>query len=127
MVVIPKFILKRLYVQGSLRKVPEGVAFDIKNSVGPGILTRINRIRLNDIEYKAQQILFKLEDRLLQAVEISEDNPVIVFLNQKITCILQEASLACGNHTITVDLHSREAGQVVLTVQDSPGAAGSLA
>ena len=118
MTVIPNFILKKLYVAGSLRLVPEGVAFDITNPLGPGILTRINAIKLNDVEYLAHQIVLKLEDKFIHAAEISENNPVTLFLNQSATCILRGAELAVGKHIITVDLLSKEAGKVTLSIHD---------
>lgn len=119
MTVIPNFIVKRLYVAGSLRLVPEGVAFDINNSIGPGILTRINSIKIGAFEYFANEILLKLEDKLIQAAEISENNPVMFFLNQKLTCILKGKSpVDSGTHTITLDLLSKEAGKIVISIQD---------
>lgn len=119
MSIIPKFLLKRVYVSGSLRETSEGIAFDLFNSIGPGILTRLNAIKLNDSEFSPQDILLKMGDKIFKANEISENNPAIFFHNQKTTCIILGAKLAQGLHTITVDLLSREAGKVVVTVQDS--------
>ncbi len=119
MSIIPKFLLKRIYVSGSLRETGEGIAFDLFNSIGPGILTSLNQIKLNDSEFSPQQILLKMGDKIFAGHEISESNPAIFFHNQKTTCILLGARLAEGLHTITVDLFSREAGKVVVTIQDN--------
>lgn len=119
MSIIPKFLLKRVYVAGSLRETSEGIAFDICNSIGPGILTRLNKIMLNDAEFSPQQILLKIGDNMMRAHEISENNPAIFFHNQKSTCIIIGAKLVHGLHTITVDLLSREAGKIVVTIQDN--------
>lgn len=119
MSIIPKFLLKRVYVSGSLRETSEGIAFDLFNSIGPGILTRLNTIKLNDHVFSPQEILLKIEDKIFKGNEISEKNPAIFFHNQKTTCILIGAQLAQGLHTITVDLLSREAGKIVVSIQDS--------
>lgn len=119
MSIIPKFLLKRVYVSGSLRETADGIAFDLFNSIGPGILTRLNAIKINDLEFSPQDILLKIGDKIFPAHEISENNPAIFFHNQKSTCILIGAKLKDGLHTITVDLLSREAGKVVVTIQDS--------
>ncbi len=119
MSIIPKFLLKRVYVSGSLRETSEGIAFDLFNSIGPGILTRLNNIKLNDHVFSPQDILLKMGDKMFAAHEISENNPAIFFHNQKTTCIIMGAKLAHGIHTITVDLLSREAGKVVVTIQDN--------
>jgi hypothetical protein len=118
MTVIPNFIVKRLYVTGSLRLVPEGIAFDIRNSIGPGILTRINSIKLGGMEFLANEIFLKIEDKLIRAAEISESNPVVFFLNQTVTCIMQGKPAAFGPQTITLDLLSKEAGKIVISIQD---------
>src|SRR4051794_25712321 len=109
MSIIPKFLLKKVYVSGSLRETSEGIAFDLFNSIGPGILTRLNKIRINDLEFSPQQILLKIGDKIFEGHEITENNPAIFFHNQKSTCILLGATLVAGFHTITVDLLSREA------------------
>ncbi len=119
MSIIPKFLLKRIYVSGSLRETSEGIAFDLINSIGPGILTRLNNIKINDHIFSPQEILLKIEDKIFPGHEISEKNPAIFFHNQKSTCILLGAKLAKGLHTISVDLFSREAGKVVVTIEDT--------
>lgn len=118
MSIIPKFLLKRIYVSGSLRETSEGIAFDLFNRIGPGILTRLNQIKLNDLEFSPQDVLLKVGDKIFRGNEITENNPAIFFHNQKTTCIILGARLAKGIHTITVDLFSREAGKVVVTIQD---------
>jgi hypothetical protein len=119
MSIIPKFLLKKIYISGSLRQTAEGIAFDLFNGIGPGMLTRLNRITLNGLEFSPRDILIQMGDKLLKAHEITETNPAIFFHNQKSTCILLGAKLAEGLHTITVDLLSREAGKVVVTIEDN--------
>ncbi len=119
MTVVPKFLLKRIYVFGSLRETSEGIAFDLLNSIGPGILTRLNKIVLNDVEFSPKDILLKMGDTLFEGNEITESNPAVFFHNQKSTCILLGAKLTEGIHKITVDLLSREAGKLVVTIEDA--------
>jgi hypothetical protein len=118
MSIVPNFILKRMYVSGSLRSVPEGIAFDIKNSLGPGILLKINKIKLGDLEFLAPSVVIKIGDTNINGKDISEKNPAMLFLNQTATCIVLGATLAAGMHTITLDLLSKEAGKVVISIQD---------
>lgn len=119
MSIIPKFLLKRIYVNGSLRETSEGIAFDLFNSIGPGILTRLNNIKLNDKTFSPHEILITIGDNIFKGSDISDRNPAIFFHNQKSTCIILGAKLAKGLHTITVDLLSREAGKVTVTIQDN--------
>jgi hypothetical protein len=120
MAIVPNFLLKKLYVQGSLRQLEEGVAFDIINSIGPGIITRINSIKLGNLSFLAHQIGLKLGEDRFMATDVSDANPVTIFLNQTLTCILKDhPPLDAGTYAITVDLSSKEAGKIVVTVQDS--------
>lgn len=119
MTVIPNFIVKRLYVTGSLRHVPEGVAFDINNLVGPGILTRIGGIKLGEVSYAPDAILLRQDDKLIPAHEISESNPMVFPMHQIVTCIMQGEPVEPGTYTITLDLLSKEAGKIVISIQDT--------
>lgn len=116
---IPNFLLKKVYVKGSLRETAEGIAFDLINHIGPGLLTKLNQIMINDQVFAAKDIILKIEDKILNGSEISDTNPAMFFHHQKSTCVLMGAKLAEGLHTITVDLFSREAGKVVVTIQDT--------
>ena len=118
MTVIPNFILKRMYRSGSLRRLPEGVGFDIANTLGPGQISKLNSITMNGTVYPATQISLLMGDDVLAGNSISEENPATFFLNQVITCRLHQADLPTGKYEITLDLVSKEAGKVTLTVQD---------
>jgi hypothetical protein len=122
--IIPDFILKRLYVTGSLRQHADGIAFDIVNSLGPGILTGIHSIKVGPLEFLAEQIQLVMNDITLAAHEISTDNPAKFSLNQTGTCVLKGAQLPVGEAvTVVVDLISKEAGKVVISIKDQLKAA----
>ena len=118
MTVIPNFILKRMYKSGSLRRLPEGVGFDIINNLGPGQISRITGITLNDTTYPADQIFLIIQDAYVPAESITEDNPATFFLNQVITCVIRDAAIPDGPHQMKLELISREAGKVSLSVKD---------
>ena len=62
MSIIPDFLLKRIYRKGSLRETAEGIAFDLKNILGPGIITGINYIIINDEVYQSPLIKIVLKE-----------------------------------------------------------------
>lgn len=120
MTIIPNFLLKRLYVNGSLRATNEGVAFDVKNTIGPGMLTRIHRVLLNDLEVMGEHIKVLLEGNEVPASHLSDENPLAIFLNQTLTCVLTGVhQLQEGINKLTVELTSKEAGFVSITVNDT--------
>lgn len=118
MTVIPNFILKRMYKNNSLRRVPEGVGFDIINNLGPGQISRVNSISLNGKAYGPERITLVVNGEPILAVSITEENPATFFLNQVIICLIKDTEIIAGKYEITLDLISREAGKVTLTVND---------
>jgi hypothetical protein len=119
MTVIPNFILKRMYRDGSLRRVDGGVGFDIVNTLGPGQISKLNSITANGRIYTAEQLVLRINDDMVRGDSITEDNPATFFLNQVITCVVEDPSLPAGKYELTLDLVSREAGKVTLTVKDT--------
>lgn len=119
MTVIPNFILKRMYRSGSFRPLPGGVGFDIVNTLGPGQISQINGISLNGTTYAPSQIQLLIDDKAVPADSITDSTPATFFLNQVITCQILEPTIAPGRYDITLDLVSKEAGKVTLTVQDT--------
>lgn len=73
---------------------------------------------INDIEFSPQDILLIIGDKLFAGHEITDQNPALVCHNQKSTCLLKGGKLVQGLQTITIDLFSREAGKIVVKIQD---------
>jgi hypothetical protein len=117
--IIPEFLLKRIYRKGSLRQTQEGIAFDLKNILGPGIITGINQIIINDVIYQSPVIKIISSGASTVAEQITSENPFLVKLNQEITCILEGAKgLKEGLNKIMVELSSIDIGKVQVTLTD---------
>jgi hydroxymethylglutaryl-CoA reductase (NADPH) len=117
---VPRALLRRLYRKGSLRKTPEGIAFDLKNILGPGILTGVNFIKLNDTTYQADKIKIDTNGKRIHTDRISPENPVLFTFGQKGTCLLLgREGLIEGKNNISFELLSREAGLIQVTVSDT--------
>lgn len=120
MAIIPDFLLKRVYKKGSLRETAEGIAFDLKNIFGPGIITGINFIKINDIHYETSFIKVITHGASTIASHISPDNPLSFKLNEETTCILEGArSLKEGLNKIIVELITRDVGKIQVTLTDT--------
>lgn len=119
MTVIPNFILKRMYKEGSLRRLPEGVGFDIVNNLGPGQISKLNSIALNGTTYEAGQMVLLINGERVPGEKITEESPATFFLNQVITCVILDTVVADGAYELKLELVSREAGKVSLSVKDT--------
>jgi hypothetical protein len=119
MTVIPNFILKRMYKDASLRRLDGGVGFDIVNNLGPGQISKLNSVTMNGKVYPPTHVKLLIGADTVAGDSISEENPATFFLNQVITCLIQDSEMADGPYQVTLDLVSREAGKVTLTVKDT--------
>lgn len=121
MTVIPNFILKRLYVPDSLSRDGEDATFQILNNLGPGMITKVNQVKVNERVFTPEEIVFEFDGQKLAGAEISEENPASFFLNQTIICRLLNAGLTAGKYDMAIELVSKEAGKVSLSVSDTLG------
>ncbi|MEW5821999.1 MAG: hypothetical protein AB1782_17530 [Cyanobacteriota bacterium] len=120
MTFVPKVLLRRLYKKGSLKSHINGVAFELKNVLGPGIINKINFIKINNHIYNPQDIHIDTNDRIIYARDISEENPIFIAFQQKGTLIMNGNNpLVNGINTIELELISREAGLINVNIQDN--------
>ncbi len=118
--ILPEFILKRVYQKGSLRETNEGIAFDLKNIIGPGIVTGINYVKINDDMYNSSMIKIIKSGVAIVAESISADNPMCFKMNDEITCVIQSClELQEGLNKIIVELISKDVGKVSVTLSDN--------
>ena len=120
MSLIPDFLIKRVYKKGSLRETAEGIAFDLKNLLGPGVVTGINFIKINDNVYNSSVIKLISSGMITIAEHISPENPLNFRLHQEGTLLLEGAKgLKEGLNKIILEVISRDAGKVQITLTDT--------
>jgi len=108
-----------MYKDKSLRRQNGGVAFDIVNNLGPGQISKLNSVTLNGKVYLPGTIKLLIGPDTVHGESITEENPATFFLNQVITCLVEDSEVEDGQYQLTLDLVSREAGKVTLTVKDT--------
>lgn len=117
---IPDFLMKRVYKKGSLRETAEGIAFDLKNILGPGAIDGISFIQINENTYTADMIKVLSQGMETLAENITSSEPMNFRLNQEGTLLLEQAQgLKDGINQIIVELISSEAGKVKISLTDS--------
>lgn len=60
MVTVPGFLLKRLYVKGSLKTTANGFEFCVRNQLGSGYATEMLPVTLDGLSFPLDQTYFKL-------------------------------------------------------------------
>ena len=100
MVSVPGFLLRRLYVNGSLKNAPVGFEFQLMNSLGSGYATKVWPLKLDGEEIPAGQSYFIVDDRETPFGDVSQDNTLSLEMNKTITVWTDAAPLEPGVHKI---------------------------
>ena len=121
MAVVPDFLLKRIYKKGSLKQTETGIEFQLKNVLGPGTISGLEFIQINEHKFTKDAISFFTQGKDFLADCITEINPVYFRLGQEGTIKLSEQinCLKDGINKIIINLSNPEAGNVTVTFEDN--------
>ena len=120
MAIIPDFLIKRVYQKGTLRETEEGILFDLKNVIGPGVISELNSIQINDHTFLKDAIKFKTKGEILDALSVDFNHPIHFCFGQEGTMILNKAKcLKEGLNNIIIELTNPEAGTIKVTLSDN--------
>ncbi len=120
MVVVPEFLIRRIYQKGSLKKLDNGASLILKNVLGPGFISGFNYVKINDIVYSPEEVKFITNGEELLGTEVSEAAPIAFRLGQTGTLIMEgKTSITDGKNKIEIEALNPEAGKVKLTVEDN--------
>ncbi len=116
---IPSFLLRKLYIKGSLENVEDGFSFKLKNSLSPGTTTAVAPIKVNGNEYPLDSTIIRSVDGEVKGSEISEANSFPIKVGVEIEIHIKGDALPEGEHTIDISLKTKEAGTLAFDVKDS--------
>ena len=116
---IPAFLLRKLYVKGSLENSDDGFSFKLKNSLSPGTTVGVTPIKVDDIEYALDVTTIKTADVNISAAEVSEENSFPIQVGVEILIEIKGDALSEGEHKIDIGLQTKEAGNLTFDVKDT--------
>ena len=120
MVVVPEFLIKRIYQRGSLRKLENGASLTLRNVLGPGFISGFNYVKINDVTYEAKDVKFVMNEKEYTSEDVSEDHPIAFRLGQAGTLVMSGSnSVVDGVNKIIIEALNPEAGVVKLSVEDT--------
>lgn len=120
MVVVPEFLIKRIYQKGSLKELENGASVTLKNVLGPGFISGFNYVEINGIIYEPKNVKFITNGQELLGTEVSEANPIAFRLGQSGELVMSgKPSLVEGVNKIVIEAMNPEAGKVQLKIEDN--------
>ena len=121
MVSVPGFLLRRLYVKGSLRSTADGFAFDMKNSLGSGYAKGMLPLTLDGAEVPMERTNFTVDDKTVAFSEVNADVPFTLAMNRTTTIAASGVALAPGVHKIGMGFEVQGLGVLQFDFTDSVG------
>ena len=123
MVIVPEFLIRRIYQKGSLKKLENGASVVLKNVLGPGFISGFNFVKINDVVFEPKDVKFITNGKEVVGTEVTEENPVTFRLGQVGTLVMTgQDCIVDGTNKILIEAMNPEAGKVQLSAEDTPQA-----
>ncbi len=116
---IPTFLLRKLYVKGSLENVDDGFKFKLKNSISTATAVDFKPLKVNGNEYPLETTVISSEVGEIAVNAISKENSFAIKVGLDITVHVKGDQLAAGEHTIDIALATTEVGDLAFDVKDT--------
>ena len=97
---VPAFILRRLYVKGSLRNTDTGWSFTLKNSLGSGYAKGMQPLKIDDAEIPMTASSFRQDDEDITFDRVTDDTTFGLKMNRSIDISVAAAQLSPGAHKV---------------------------
>lgn len=128
MAIIPGFLLKRLYLRGSLRNTAAGCALDLRNVVDSGTVTRFSELQIDGRSYGPDRLRLLLEGETpMEAAAVTPETPLSLPAGVNVTLLVPGVTLEPGAHRLRLRFVTSEVGELAFAVEDRVAAGvGSL-
>jgi len=120
MVTVPGFLLRRLYVKGSLRNNNGGFQFDLKNQLGSGYAKSLQPLKVDGQELSAETSKFTSDDTEIPFSQVSEAVPFTLKMNKVATILVEGAKLDKTPHKIEMAFEVKGLGLLKFDFIDTP-------
>ncbi len=118
MILVPSFLLKRLYVKGSLRNYEQGFQLELKNTLGSGYGNELLPLTLDGKELSKESSYFISDAEEISFSAVSKDKPFTLAMNKTLTILVKGVTLSEGPHKISMSFVAEGLGKLGFDVTD---------
>lgn len=115
---IPEFLLKALYVKGSLRSVDNGFEFRMKNELGPVRIIGVNPLQLDRRPVPLEKCSFMHEEMAAKFIDVTAENSVLMRKGESLTLKIEDLPMKHGRRTLSINVIVKDMGAVRFSVSD---------
>jgi hypothetical protein len=117
---VPAFMLKKLYVHGSLKNTAEGFELAIKNTLAPGTIIGLGPLKVDGREVARENIQVSSgSGSVVRASTITAQAPVTFQVNALAILRIAGEKLTAGSHEIIVTINTKEVGLLQIPITDT--------
>ena len=122
MIKVPSFLLKRLYVKGSLRNTEEGFEFRLKNSLGSGYAHGLLPLKINGEEIPVENATFAVDGKQVPFPEVTKESPASLSMNREAVIAVRGHKLDGGPTRVSMGFVVGGLGELTFDLTDKPAA-----
>ena len=115
---IPEFLLKALYVKGSLRNDTEGFEFQLKNDLGPARIIGARPLQLDRKPIPLDSCRFVHGDLAASFADVTTENSILMRKGEAVTVRVAGQQLRPGRRTLGINVIVKDMGNINFTVND---------
>jgi hypothetical protein len=119
---IPAFLLRRLYVKGSLATTTDGFEFQIRNKLGSGYARGLLPLTLDGEELDMANTTFEIDGKIVSFDVVSNDTPFTLAMNKTTTIAYSGGALAEGAHKVGMRFEVAGLGELGFDFSDTASA-----
>ena len=120
MITVPGFLLRRLYVRGSLRNTEYGVQFQLMNKLGAGYAREMLPLEVDGRDVPREECTFAIDGRRLPFDTVSDEMPFTLELNKTTTIAIKGLALNDQPHRISMGFKVAGLGTLQFDFVDVP-------
>jgi len=100
LVSVPGFLLRRLYVKGSLKNTPTGFEFKLMNKLGSGYAHGMAPLIVDGVDQPPSKVYFITDGVETTFDQVSKENVFTLAMNRDITVWVDGVTLEAGDRKI---------------------------
>ncbi len=117
---VPGFLLRRLYVRGSLRRTDDGFQLELKNTLGSGYARRLLPLAVNGGVLTLDACFFEVDGERHAFTDVTPESPFSLALNRTSVLGGTGVSLPEGVVEVTIGFEVQGLGKLSFSVKDTP-------
>ncbi len=115
---IPEFMLKSLYVKGSLKSEGDGFEFQVNNRLGPARIIGARPLQLNRVPIPIEKCPFVHGQERASFADVDADNSVLMRKGEAVTVRVLDTPLRPGRQTLSISFVVKDLGSVNFSISD---------